>query len=240
MKLAPLVAVFVLGVMPTVAAADVDEYSAAVGDIALNTVDRVRRGVAIGPQVGGFVGVDLDGGALVDGVSFGVGLYRFDVPTVLELREWVIAAVKRRVKERVAATVAGGGAEPDDLSQIIDEVAAEVQSELLAAPRRRTLERPVFGVVLEGAILTSAGGGFQTRLVVSKGVSRASVGLALGVQRAGGETRFLPGLELSVRLTPIGVRRTPVIELVARGDLTVGSGYPVALLAGGRFTLDLL
>jgi hypothetical protein len=76
--------------------------------------------------------------------------------------------------------------------------------------------------------------------VVSHGVSKGSLGLALAVQRAGGVTRFLPGLEASVRLTPIGVGRTPVIELFARGDVTIAEGTPLAIVAGGRFTVDLL
>lgn len=210
-------------------------------DAVRGTATRVRRQFVIGPQVGGFVGYDVDGGAMLHGVGFGLALYRFAVPTILDLRERVVAEIRARVKERVAAIVAGGGVEPADLTEIVREVAAEVKAELTGAPPpRHTLERPLVGAVLEGAVFTSDGGGFQTRLVVSKGVSKASVGLSLAVQRTGGQTRFVPGLELDLRLTPLGVARTPVVELYLRGDVTVAEGTPLAIVGGGRFALDLL
>lgn len=238
MSRALLVSSLALCVTTQAARADAIDDAA---DAIRGTATRVRRQLVIGPEVGGFVGFDVDGGELVHGVGFGLAFYRFAVPTVLDLRDRVVAEIRKRVKERVAAIVAGGGAEPSDVSEIVREVAAEVKAELTGAPPpRHTLERPLLGAVLEGAVLTSAGGGFQTRLVVSKGVGKASVGLALAIQRAGGATRFVPGLELDLRLTPIGVARTPVVELYLRGDVAIADGYPLAVIGGGRFALDLL
>ena len=221
------------------ARADVSPEAAAVGELALGSVQRVRRAFAVGPHVGGFGGVAVDGGDGLHGVTFGVALYAFKITTVLDLKELVVTEVRRRVRQRVADLVAAGGVAPTDLSELVREVAAEVKAEVTGRPPRRTLERPRFGAVLEGAILTSPGGGFQTRLVVSKGVSRASVGVALGLQRAGGETHFLPGLEASLRLTPIGQARTPVAELYLRGDVAIADDLPIAIVGGARATLDL-
>ncbi len=209
-------------------------------ELTVGTTQRLRRGLAIGPQIGGFVGVDTSSGDLVHGVSFGVGLYAFKVPSVLDLQDRLVAEVRRRVKARMAELVMTGLTSPADLKQVVRDIATEVKAELLGRPRRHTLEPPRFGALLEGTVLTSSGGGFQTRLVVSKGIGKVSLGLALAVQHAASATRFVPGLEASLRLTPFGVARTPVFELYLRGDVVVDSAHPVAILVGGRATLDLL
>lgn len=237
--------VVVLALATTAAAppaeADVSDDAIAVERIAIGTVNSIRRAIAVGPHVGGFGGMNLDADAGVSGVTFGLGLNSFAVPSAFDLREQIKAAVQEKVKERIAEIVANGGTPPDDLSELIREVATEIRERILKqlAPRH-TLEHPEFGLMLEAAILTSTGGGFQTRLIVSKGIKSVSAGLAVGVQRAGGTTRFLPGLELDLRLTPFGQQRTPVFALYARGDLALGNGDPaLTILGGGRVLVDL-
>ncbi|MBL8620361.1 MAG: hypothetical protein JNK64_03630 [Myxococcales bacterium] len=223
------------------ARADTTDDAIAVERIAISTFNSVRRAIAVGPHVGGFGGMNLDADAGVSGVTFGLGLNSFAVPSAFDLREQIKAAVKEKVKERIAEIVANGGTPPDDLSDLIREVATEIRERILKqlAPRH-TIEHPQFGLMIEAAILTSTGGGFQTRLIASKGIKSVSVGLAVGVQRAGGTTRFLPGLELDLRLTPFGQQRTPVFALYARGDLAVGNGDPaLTILGGGRVLLDV-
>lgn len=220
--------------------ADTSAEATAVGDFAIGSVQRVRRAFVIGPHVGGFGGIAVDGGDALHGVTFGLALYAFKITTVLDLRELVVETVRQRVRERVADIVAAGGTAPTDLSELAREVAAEVKAEIAGRPPpRRTLERPRFGAVLEGAIRTSPGGGFQTRLVISKGVGRASIGVALAVQRASGDTDVVPGLEASLRLTPLGQAWTPVAELYLRGDVAIADRLPIALIGGVRATLDL-
>ena len=223
------------------ARADTTDDAIAVERIAISTFNSVRRAIAVGPHVGGFGGMNLDADAGVSGVTFGLGLNSFAVPSAFDLREQIKAAVKEKVKERIAEIVANGGTPPDDLSDLIREVATEIRERILKqlAPRH-TIEHPQFGLMIEAAILTSTGGGFQTRLIASKGIKSVSVGLAVGVQRASGTTRFLPGLELDLRLTPFGQQRTPVFALYARGDLAVGNGDPaLTILGGGRVLLDV-
>lgn len=222
------------------APAQADTTAEAVGEVAIGSVQRVRRAFVVGPHVGGFGGIDVDRGDPLHGVTFGLALYAFKITTVLDLRQVVVDTVRQRVRQRVADIVAAGGTAPTDLADLTREVAAEVKAEVAGRPPpRRTLERPRFGAVLEGAIRTSPGGGFQTRLVVSRGVGRASVGVALAVQRASGATDVVPGLEASLRLTPLGQAWTPVAELYLRGDVAIADRLPVALIAGARATLDL-
>ncbi len=223
------------------ARADATDDAIAVERIAISTVNSVRRAIAVGPHVGGFGGVNLDADAGTSGVTFGLGLNSFAVPSAFDLREQIKAAVKAKLKERIAEIVANGGTPPDDLSDLIREIATEVRERILKqlAPRH-TLAHPQLGLMLEAAILTSTGGGFQTRLIVSKGIKHVSAGLAVGVQRAGGTTRFLPGLELDLRLTPIGQQRTPVFAIYARGDLALGNGDPaLTILGGARVLVDV-
>lgn len=238
MKLALLTALAILAASPA-AQADVLDDAGVLGDAVRAGTTRLRRGVAVGPQVGGFVGYDGDRGAVLHGVGFGLALYTFDVPTPLTMKDRIIAEVKRRARERLGAVLLGGGTRAE-IERLLREIVAEVKAELVGKPPRHLVERPRFGVVLEGAVLTSEGGGFQGRLVLSRGVGKASVGVALAVQRAGGVTRFLPGLEASLRLTPVGVGRTPVIELFGRGDVAIADGLPLAIVGGARFTLDIL
>ena len=223
------------------ARADVEDDAIAVERIAIGTVNSIRRAIAVGPHVGGFGGMNLDADAGVSGVTFGLGLNSFAVPSAFDLREQIKAAVKAKLKERLAEIVANGGTPPEDLSDLIREIATEIRERILRqlAPRH-TIEHPQFGLMLEAAILTSTGGGFQTRLIVSKGIKSISAGLAVGVQRAGGTTRFLPGLELDLRLTPFGEQRTPVFGLYARGDLALGNGDPaLTILGGARVLVDV-
>lgn len=242
----------VLGIAAVVAAAgpaqaDYADEAAAARKVAVGTLDRTRRAIAIGPHVGGLGGASLDGDA-VSGVSFGLALYTFDIPSALDLQELVAARVRARVQARVKEIVAAGGAPPTpaELATMAREVAAEVVAEVSGPIHRRTLETPRFGLTLEGLVyhgngFEPAGGGFGARVGVSKGVKKVSVGLSATVVRAGGDTRALLGAEVGVRLTPIGLARTPVAELYVRGDVGFDEGdHPVMIVGGGRLLLDLL
>jgi hypothetical protein len=218
---------------------------AAVGlGIVKGAIDRTRRGIAIGPHVGGFGGGDLDGHG-VHGVSFGLALYTFKTPSAFDFQAIVAARIRARVIERVKAIVASGGVAPTDLSQIAVDVAADVKAEILGehVNRRRTFEKPAWKLVLEGTKLFAIGSGFQTRLVVGKGVRSLSYGLGLAVQRANSDTAVFLGPEIALHMTPIGQLRTPVFDLFVRGELgfgSVGSNHPFVVAVGLRALVDLL
>src|SRR5262245_15860796 len=65
-----------------------------IARIATSAVDHVRRAVAIGPHVGGFGAIGVSESDSLAGVTFGLGVYTFDVPTVFELR----ALIERRIR----------------------------------------------------------------------------------------------------------------------------------------------
>lgn len=96
--------------------------------------------------------------------------------------------------------------------------------------------------MVEGAVGLGDGGGFALRAIGSRGFGPVSAGLAVGAALVDDEVRFLPGVELDLRLTPIGAYRTPVCSLYARGELAVTDDdeVPVTLLGGVRVTVDVL
>lgn len=210
--------------------------------LATGTLKRARQAIAVGPHVGGFGGTTLSPSDGFGGISFGLGIYTFHVRGLFDLQDIVKERLEARVKERVMQMVASGQAAPSDLSeialQVVEDVKAELLGELRAPPK---LPRPKLGLVVEGVRLLSPGG-WQARLGASFGVLKvASLGLGLGVQRAGGDTSGLVGAELSVRLTPVGVLRTPVFDLYTRFDYGFGADEDVnTLVFGGRLLLDLL
>ena len=85
--------------------ADVEDDAIAVERIAIGTVNSIRRAIAVGPHVGGFGGMNLDADAGVSGVTFGLGLNSFAVPSAFDLREQIKAAVKAKLKERTLAAI---------------------------------------------------------------------------------------------------------------------------------------
>ena len=237
-----LVILATLAIVATPAQADYADDAAVGLKIVKGAIDRTRRGIAIGPHVGYAAGGDLDSHG-VHGVSFGLGLYTFEVPSAFDLQAIIAARIRARVMERVKQIVASGGVAPTDLSQLAREVAADVKAELLGEEvnRRRTFERPKWKLVLEGTVLLDAVGGFHTRLVIGKGVGRLSYGLGLGVLRANSTTIPFIGPEIALHMTPIGQLRTPVLDLFVRGEFGFDSGRnPFVGWVGLRALVDLL
>ncbi len=233
-----LVGLLVVAIAGPVAADPVDDEVSS-RELVVNQVQRVRRGFVLGPHVGGYGGVGLaDGGSAVHGVTVGVSVQRYAVPNVLDLRERVKAIAQRRLRERVQEIVASGGVAPSDPSELAREIVAEVIAELRGAPPRRTLEPPRWGLGLEAAIST-AGGGVEVRLAVDRGFGPVAVGLTIGALRASGRTDAVAGLEVALRLTPLGRAWTPVVAPYLRGETILGSELPVTLGAGLRLVVDL-
>lgn len=230
-------AVVALTALVTSARADeVDDAVAQVGDALGHAVDRTRRDVVLGPSAGGVVGVTVDEGELVHGVSFGLALDVFESPSLADVVE---ARVRRRLTEARRAAAPPGGP-PPDLAELARQVAADVIAELRGrGVTKGLLDRPRFGLGVEGVIGTGAGGGFQVRLNASKGVGTLSLGVMLGGEFAGGEFEALGGLEANLRLTPVGSRRTPVVEPFVRLEAQLQSELPLVVAGGLRLVADV-
>lgn len=214
--------------------------------MARRTVDRVRRGIAIGPHVGYGGGFDLDGNG-TQGIAFGLALYTFKVPTVFDAQEVLAARIRARVIERVKAIVASGGAAPSDLKEVAKQVAEDVREELLGPVKRRAFEKPSIKVVVEGVALVDPGG-FQIRSGFGKGLGPVCVSAMGAFQRSHTNNVWFVGAELGVHATPIGLLRTPVLDLFVRGEYgwdRVNHGesdtlHPVQFTLGLRALVDVL
>lgn len=221
---------------------DYQQEISTASDMAFSTLARTRRAIALGPHLGGFGGTRLSPSDGHGGISFGLALYTFDLPTVLDLREVVQDKLKARLAERVKAIIASGAPVPtrDEMIQLVREVAAEVKAELFGNRAGRVLEKPSLGILVEGVRLMSPGG-WQGRLGFSKGIGPVSLGFSGGFQHLDGDTMPMLGLELDLRLTPIGEARTPVFDLFTRFDLGFANDdRTTSMVVGLRALLDVI
>ena len=217
------------------------EIAELAAQTARGAIQQTRRAIAVGPHVGGYGGVTLSPDDSIGGISFGIALYTFDVPTVLDLQEMVKRQIELRFKERLEAAKASGRLDVEP-KQLLAEVAESVRRELVAEGRsRKTLERPSRGFVIEGLRQLAPVEAWGARLGVTQGLGPISIGFGASVLRGGGDTMAFLGPDLSLRLTPTGDLRTPVIDLFLRAEYGVIDGEnPIAITAGGRLLLDLL
>jgi hypothetical protein len=170
------------------------------------------------------------------GISFGLGLYMFEVPTGLELK----AVIKEKVKEELRLAIARGEVDGDALIHaIIEKVIRDV---LDGAYGSQTFPVPALSILLEGQKSFGDADGFQARAVFGYGIfSKLSLGLSVaGSFPDGGVNNFQLGPELSFRVTPVGKARTPVFDLFARGEIGVRSPQPGTVSVGLRVLLDVI
>ena len=222
------------------ARADYQADAEVVAQIARAQVNRTRRAFAVGPHAGGFVGTTLDPSEMLGGVTFGLGIYTFDMPTILDVQENVKRQVEQRVRAAVKEALATG--QPFDERQLIRDVIEGLKRELSDGDvSTKTLEKPSSGLVVEGmAVLAPGDGGWGVRATVSKGISKISLGFGAGYLRFAGSNILLAGPELSLRLTPTGTVRTPVIDLFLRGEWASSDAFGFTSVVGGRLLFDLL
>lgn len=211
-------------------------------DVIPGALRQTRRSIAIGPHVGFATVVDDDGNSDV-GVTFGLALYTFKRPSLLDLKQRATEMIEQRVKARLAEAVAAG-APPPDVKSLVEEEGHKVLEELadelggLEEIRPKVLEKPSLKLVVEGAVLGDA---WLARVGVGKGVGPISLGVGGGVLRAGGDTAPLVGGELSLHLTPVGQLRTPVLDVYVRGDVGFFDAGKAGVFTGGvRALVDLL
>jgi hypothetical protein len=204
--------------------------------VARAAVGRARRAIAIGPHIGAFEQIDAKDSATGFGLSFGLGLYTFEVPLGLRLRE----VIKARVKDELRARIASGDPNVDGEQMIRDIIEKVVHDVLEGGYGSQTWQAPKLSIVLEGQKTLGDADGFGARLFAGYGVSKLSLGLSASVMHAGDTTTALFGPELALRLTPIGEMRTPVFDVFARVEIGARSTAPVAGAVGLRLLLDVL
>ena len=70
----------------------------------------MRRATAFGTHVGSYTGMAMGSSAeLAMGVTFGMALYTFDIPSVLDIDKLLIGQVQRIVRDEVARITSEGG-----------------------------------------------------------------------------------------------------------------------------------
>jgi len=205
--------------------------------IAQAAIGRARRAIAIGPHVGGVGMIDAKDSVSGGGISFGLGLYTFHVPTGLALKE----VIKDRVKEELRLAIARGEIDGDQLiHDIIEKVIRDV---LDGAYGSQSFPAPALTVIVEGQKSFGDADGFVARTMVGYGISKVNLGISLAGSFPSGDgakNQFLIGPELGIRLTPIGKRRTPVFDVFARAEFGVRSPNPATVSVGLRVLLDVI
>jgi len=227
--------------------ADYDEYAAKAevaakiaAKITFATVNRVRRSIALGTHVGTYAGTSFGpGNELASGITFGMALYTFDIPSILDVDKMIQAEAERAVKDELKRVLAEGGT--PDMKAIAQRAYDNVKDDIMGPIRPRTLEKPKLGVIIEGMAQLQPANAMGARLSITKGVGPVSVGLAGSILRGGGNTIAYAGPDLSLRLTPWGKSWTPVIDLYLRFDVGFDEGdRPYLITLGGRLLLDLI
>lgn len=205
--------------------------------LARAAIGRTRRAIAIGPHIGGVGLIDAKDSASGGGLSFGLGLYTFKVPTGLALKE----VIKERVKTELRAAIASGQVDGDQLvHDIIEKVIRDV---LEGAYGSQSFPSPALTIIVEGQKYFGDADGFGARAMIGYGISKVNLGLAFGGYFPAADAapnQFVLGPELGIRLTPIGKHRTPVFDVFARAEFGVRSPNPAAVSIGARLLLDVL
>lgn len=205
--------------------------------IARAAVGRARRAIAIGPHIGGVGIIDAKDSVSGGGLSFGLGLYTFKVPTGLALEE----VIKERVKEELRLAIARGEVDGDQLvHDIIEKV---IRDFLEGAYGSQSFPSPALTIIVEGQKSFGDADGFGARAMVGYGISKVSLGLSMSGNfpaADGAKNQFLVGPEIGIRLTPIGKHRTPVFDVFARAEFGVRSPNPAVVSIGARVLLDVL
>jgi len=227
--------------------ADIGDYKddaiavARIGaDVSFATANRVRRSIAFGTHVGTYTGMAISPSAdFATGVTFGMALYTFDIPSILDIQKLLLSQVEHLVKEEVKRIVAEGGV--PDLEAIARKAWADLKDDIMGALRPRTLEKPKYGMVVEGIAQFQPVNAMGARLTLTYGIGPISLGLGGSFLRGEMNTTAFVGPEVSLRLTPTGVHRTPVFDLYLRADLGFDEGdRPYVVTVGGRALLDLI
>lgn len=216
-----------------------------VKTIAKRALTRARRAFALGPYVGIAPGL-----ALADEISgefslsFGLGLYKYDIPitpSVSQLKDAIKERFLALVKEKIKA-LASKGQKPTkaDIERFVRESWQEVKDELTLAYRPNRFEKPGFSIALEGLYLFAAGE-WDVRAQVGLGVSVVQLSAGLSLHVGDGVNLVIP-VEISKPMMLSRSVRAPTVHFFVRGDVAVTGRdeVPDRFFLGARFALDLI
>ncbi|MBA3451619.1 MAG: hypothetical protein H0T42_00825 [Deltaproteobacteria bacterium] len=210
------------------------------GDVTAAAGNRVRRSIAFGPHAGTFAGTSFGADThLVSAVTFGLAFYTFDIPTILDLDKLLQTQLEIAIKAEAAQITAKGGI--PDFEEIGRTAYATLKEDIMGKIRPRTFEKPKLGVIVEGIAQLEPGNAMGARAIVSYGIGPIALGLGGGFTRGDSNTIAYAGADISLRLTPWGTSRTPVIDLYLRVDSAFDEGErEYVMTVGGRMLLDLI
>jgi hypothetical protein len=211
--------------------------------IAVGTLHRARRAIAIGPTVGAWGGMYTSSKSLDQAITFGLGLELFKVP-VLPGPETVKALILERTKARLRQLVIerfrGADTPQVELENLARQVFEDVRAELLGENvRARSFERPRLTLALEANRAFEYG--WLARARVGVGVNRVTLAMSLATG-FGDDFRLYASPEVVVHYLTSPKPRSSVIDLFLRFDYKANrreiEGDQIVL--GARFLLDLI
>lgn len=221
-------------VVPTLAQAQPEPQpsSELALQIARGSLDRARRAIAFGPELGAGASLLTAPGELELPVSFGLGLVLFDVPVFPGPR-----LVEDIIRARIEARGLAGVSDP---AEVYAAVKAEVLGELAAKARARRFERPRGGAHLEGVYDVRAAA-WEARLTALFGIGRLAAGPTLAV-RFGGASGVVAGLEADFHVMLSASTRSMPLIVFLRAELgaTDGADAADAVVLGARVLFDLI
>ncbi len=213
------------------------------------TLDRARRAVSIGPEVGGGMVVAPKPGEADGLVSFGLSVHLYDQEIfdldafTEELTQWVEEKVKKQLEElgpRAAQLTT------EELKKLKDDALAEAKSELVVALKQgfaahpKLMPDPMFVGGLEGAYLPRSGN-WQVRGNFGMGLGPVTIGPTLVLHLAD-HTGFAIGPELGLNLLVGDGPRPLGLEFFLRYDVFVNNRdvLPDQGTFGVRIMLDVI
>lgn len=213
--------------------------------IAKRALDRARRALVLGPQIGVAPTYTFDGDSGFR-TSFGLSLLYFDIPiipTVESLKSILLGQAVDQFRLELEAMVAEGrGSTEEEKAALAQKVWQEVLEEFNLKHKPKRFEKPKL------AARTSA------RRLSSEGASAWEIGLTLGIgigplYFSGGESVQVnngSGLntdfELALPMTLTKGLRSPTVEFFLRVSLanTKRDERPDRAMLGARIMLDII
>ncbi|MBA3394184.1 MAG: hypothetical protein H0T89_16165 [Deltaproteobacteria bacterium] len=212
--------------------------------IALGTVRRARRAIALGPTVGAW-GAYIPSQEMGEhALTAGLGLELFRVPVLPDLATFkalIAERVKAKLREQIVARFMGAPPPPGELDRMASEIFEEVKAEMSGQldVRAKTMERPRLTLALEADRLN------RSELWVGRGrvgigIWNVTAALTVGVAFAD-STTVLTGGELATHFLLSKGARSPVVDVFVRYELAVTPDDELDFVTfGARFLLDVI
>jgi hypothetical protein len=227
--------------------ARVEAASPTIKKVVRGAVRRARRAISIGPTVGAFGGSQPSPGEYDGAITFGLGVEIFKLPilpTPESLKALVMERAKAKLKDQLAARLAGGQAPPLELEQMARQIWDEAIQEVLGLEnvRPKTMERPRLTLAVEANRFMDSDV-WAARFRGGIGIWKVTLGGSLAVAFTDPETSVFTGVELATHLLTSKNPRASVVDVFVRGDFEVRNrdvANADMYVAGARFLFDLI